>query len=121
MARLQRSGVVALAGLTLALASTPAPAFAKDPVFTAGAARIVTTPPLAGTPAAAAADAKFAPEFANCPAQLFPDRGRFALQEPFSDTNGNGQWDDVPLDSPPDPSKAEPFCYANGNGRWDGM
>ncbi len=34
--------------------------------------------------------------------------------------NGNGQWDDVPVDNP-DPTKAEPFCDANGNGRWDGI
>lgn len=101
----------ALAGALLCLALT-APAHAAAG-FRAGAAREITTPPLAGTPAAAAADAQFAPEFARCPAALFPDRGRFALQEPFVDLNHNGRWDDQP--------QPEPFCDANGNGRWDGI
>ncbi|HEU4978440.1 MAG TPA: hypothetical protein VFT42_06060 [Solirubrobacteraceae bacterium] len=81
--------------------------------FRAGAAREITTPPAAGTAAGAAADAQFAPELARCPPALFPDRGRFALQEPFVDLNHNGQWDDQP--------QPEPFCDANGNGRWDGI
>lgn len=113
---LHRIGVLALA-----LAATfAAPAGAQAAGFSAGAGRVVTTPPRAGTPEAAAADAAFAPEFANCPADLFPDRGRFALQEPFQDVNANGQWDDVPLDAPPQ-APPEPFCDANGNGRWDGL
>src|SRR5436305_10742675 len=97
MARIHQLG--GLAALLLALGAGPAHAAG----FTAGAGAIVTTPPAAGTPAGNAADAAFAPEFANCPAALFPDRGRFALQEPFVDLNGNGQWDDVPIDGS-DPS-----------------
>ena len=110
-----------LAGLLAAfvVAVSAAPAAAAG--FSAGAGMIDTTPPRANAADAAAVDAQFAPEIAQrCPAALFPDRGRFALQEPFVDVNGNGQWDDVPLDSP-DPSRAEPFCDANGNGRWDGI
>ena len=109
----------AIAALVFGVVAAPAPAGAAG--FRAGAGQIVTTPPKAGTPAGDAADAAFAPEIAQrCPAALFPDRGRFALQEPFRDLNGNGQWDDVQPDSP-DPSRAEPFCDANGNGRWDGI
>src|SRR4051795_9053240 len=106
MARVPLAGL--LAALVLGAAAAPAGAAG----YTAGAGEAVTTPPRAGTPAGNAADAEFAPEIAQlCPAQLFPDRGRFALQEPFLDRNGNGQWDDVSLDSP-DPTAAEPFCDA---------
>ena len=95
------------------VAGALSPASAHGAGFRAGAARAITTPPKAGTPSAAAADAAFAPELSRCPAALFPDRGRFALQEPFLDLNGNGQWDDQPV--------PEPFCDANLNGRWDGI
>jgi len=101
-----------LAAALVALA--PAAASAD---FRAGAGMAITTPPAAGTPAGNAADAAFAPEFATlCPAQAFPDRGRFALQEPFKDLNGNGQWDSGENGDTP-----EPFCDANGNGTWDGI
>src|SRR3954453_23356390 len=93
-----RAWGIAIAALLMATATAGAAG------FSAGAGAIVTTPPKAGTPEGNAADEAFAPEFAGrCPAPLFPDRGRFALQEPYVDVNGNGQWDDVPLDSPPDP------------------
>ena len=29
----------------------------------------------------------------TCPAAAFPSAGRFALQEPFDDLNGDDQWD----------------------------
>jgi hypothetical protein len=105
--------VLAAAGAALALL----PAAAQADGYRAGAGMAITTPPLAGTVAGREADAQFAPEFANCPAQAFPDRGTFALQEPFKDLNGNGTWDSGESgDTPP-----EPFCDANGNGRWDGI
>jgi hypothetical protein len=103
----------AAARLLAVLACLAAAAPVQAAGFRAGAAREITTPPPAGSAAGAAADAAFAPELARCPASLFPDRGRFALQEPFVDLNGNGQWDDQP--------QPEPFCDANGNGRWDGI
>jgi hypothetical protein len=117
--------VTVLGCMAAALAYVPA-AHAAD--FMAGAGRQVTTPPEWGTPAADEANAKFAPAFAACAG--FPDRGRFALQEPFRDLNGNRQWDpgaaipspDGGPPPPPDPSNPpEPFCDANGNGRWDGI
>src|SRR5213595_3945397 len=61
--------------------------------FFAGAGSADTTPPLAGSAAGAQADSQFAPSLADCPAPLFGSAGRFALQEPFSDQNGDGQWD----------------------------
>ena len=114
MGRLSLGGLIA----AVVLAVSAAPAAAAG--YTAGAAVQITTPPKAGTPAGNAADAAYAPEFANCPAALYPDRGRFALQEPFRDLNGNGQWDDAPLDGS-SPGTPEPFCDANHNGRWDGI
>ena len=69
----------------LALAAAPT-AHAAD--FLAGAAKQVTSPPLAGTPAGNAADASFAPLFSTVCAG-FPNRGRFALQEPFVHQHGN--------------------------------
>jgi hypothetical protein len=78
--------------------------------FEAGAGRQLITPPTWPSPAADAANAKFAPAFATVCA-AFPDHGRFALQEPFIDNKpANGQWD-----------PGEPFCDANANGRWDGI
>jgi hypothetical protein len=114
-----RARLAAAAGV-LAFALYAASAQAAG--FTAGAAKIVTTPPAAGTAAGNAADAQFAPEIAQrCPAALFPDRGRFALQEPFADLNHDGQWDDAPIDGSGSPTRVEPFCDANGNGHWDGI
>ncbi|MDX6698772.1 MAG: hypothetical protein QOE65_2169 [Solirubrobacteraceae bacterium] len=85
-----------------------------------------TTPPLAGTPAATEANGQ---SFAACPSAAFPHLGRFALQEPFNDQNGNGQWDanvDIaPVVGDQNPPTAtgppEPYCDANGNGHWDGI
>ena len=97
------------------LALAPSAALADG--YRAGAGMAITTPPRAGTVEGRAADAQFAPEFAQrCPAQAFPDRGHFALQEPFKDVNGNGAWDSGETGEAP-----EPFCDANGNGRWDGI
>src|SRR3954453_11288334 len=92
--------------LFAAAASAPS---ASEAAFQAGAGRQVITPPSWPSAAATAANAKFAPAFATACA-AFPDHGRFALQEPFADGDGNGQWD-----------PGELFCDANGNGRWDGI
>src|SRR4051794_15209625 len=69
--------------LVMAWAAGPAQAAG----FQAGAARATTTPPAAGTPAGAAADHQFAGDWATCPSAAFPDRGDWALQEPFKDQN----------------------------------
>jgi hypothetical protein len=99
-------------------------AWASGPVyhFYAGASRADTTPPLAGTPEAQQANDQFARGFSACPSAGFPARGRFALQEPFQDQNGDNQWDPgTDLNSGPDGKQPDPFCDANGNGRWDGL
>jgi hypothetical protein len=90
--------------------------------FYAGAGQADITPPLAGTPAGNAANRRFAPGFAGCPSDAFPSQGRFALQEPFDDLNGDDQWDaGADLNNGPNGQKPDPFCDANGNGRWDGI
>jgi hypothetical protein len=90
--------------------------------FYAGAARVDTTPPLAGTPAAQQADAQFAPGFSACASATFPTLGRFALQEPFRDLNGDNQWDaGTDLNQGPSGKQPDPFCDANANSRWDGI
>src|SRR3954469_24443212 len=96
-----------LVGVLFAVAASAPSASAA--AFQAGAGQKVITPPRWPSPAADAANAKFAPAFATACA-AFPDHGRFALQEPFADGDGNGQWD-----------PGELFCDANGNGRWDGI
>ncbi len=96
-----------LVGCTAVLLVAAPPALAAG--FQAGAGRETITPPAWPSPAADAADAKFAPLFATACA-AFADHGRFALQEPFTDSDGNGQWD-----------PGEPWCDANANGRWDGI
>ena len=113
----------ALTALALpALWAGPAVAGGAAHTFYAGAARIDITPPLAGTPAAQQADAQFAPGLAACPSTAFPASGRFALQEPFVDLNGDNQWDaGTDLNTGPDGRKPDPFCDANANGRWDGI
>ena len=118
--RLERATFILV--LLLALSGTGAGATPARADFLAGAGRQITTPPLAGTPAGAAADAAFAPAFAMCPQPVFPSAGRFALQEPFDDLDGNGQWDaHVDLTGNPPSGPPEPFCDANANGRWDGI
>jgi hypothetical protein len=111
------------AGARAAQGGFPARARAAHGGFLAGAAVQDLTPPLAGTAAAAAADTRFQPNAATlCPAALFPDRGRFALQEPFKDLNGDGQWDaGADLSKGPDGKTPDPFCDTNLNGRWDGI
>jgi hypothetical protein len=88
-----------VAGVAALLAGA-APTSAHAAGFLAGAAREATTPPLAGQP-----DGGFGPSAALCPAALFPNRGLFALQEPYAGSS-----------EPP-----QVFCDANGNGRWDGI
>ena len=113
-----RAGAAVLAIAVLAAA----PAAARGYRFLAGAGRADTTPPLAGTPAGSAADARFAQELGTCPAAAFTSAGRFALQEPFTDLNGDGQWDaGTDLNSGPSGQKPDPFCDANANARWDGI
>jgi hypothetical protein len=51
--------------------------------------------------------------------QLLPGPGR-AVEEPYVDTDGSGDFDYVPSGSG-DALVPEPFCDANGNGRWDGI
>ncbi|MFL5821975.1 MAG: hypothetical protein ACJ764_00880 [Solirubrobacteraceae bacterium] len=115
-----------MAALTAVLAwsaSTASPALGQGGYhFRAGAARVEVTPPLAGTAAGQEADQQFAPQLAACPSTSYPTQGRFALQEPFDDLNGDGQWDaGSDLNQGPNGQKPDPFCDANGNGRWDGI
>ncbi len=107
----------AVLGLVVSLFGAPAVAYgAPGYHFLAGAARLETTPPLAGTPAAAQANQQFAAGLAACPAGAYPSGGRFALQEPFADLNGDSQWDDGVGGK-----LADPYCDANANGHWDGI
>jgi hypothetical protein len=116
---LRRAGALSLLAALLALAP---PSWAHGYRFYAGAGRADITPPAAGTAAAAQIDRQFAPAFALCPAATFPSHGRFALQEPFDDLNGDNQWDaGTDLSGGPDGSKPDPFCDTNGDGRWDGL
>lgn len=97
-----------------------ASAAAATTSYMAGAGSADITPPPSGSAAAAAANSAFGP--ANCPAALFPALGRFALQEPFQDLNGDNQWDaGTDLSSGPNGQKPDPYCDANANGRWDGI
>jgi hypothetical protein len=99
-----------------------APASATAYHFRAGAGRVDTTPPLAGTVAGDQANRQFAPGFAACSAAAFPTQGRFALQEPFNDLNGDQQWDaGADLNHGPNGQKPDPLCDVNANGRWDGL
>lgn len=120
---MRRAGL-ALVAILVAAALAPAGSAAAPAryAFFAGAGQAGTTPPAAGTTPAVQADAAFAPGFAACPATAFGSRGRFALQEPFSDLNGDGQWDGgFDLVHGPTGQKPDPFCDANSNGRWDGI
>lgn len=113
------------AWLATALLWTASPARAAAGAhyrFLAGTGQADTTPPLAGSAAGEAADKQFAPAFADCSSTAFPTQGRFALQEPFDDLNGDNQWDaGTDLNKGPDGKKPDPFCDANANGRWDGL
>ena len=112
-----------LVGLAVgALLALAAPASAHPYRFYAGTGHADITPPAAGTAAGDAADAQFASALTNCPAAAFPASGRFALQEPFNDQNGDGQWDaGLDLNNGPNGQTPDPFCDANANGRWDGI
>lgn len=114
--------VVASVVLLLSLFSSSAFAANGRHRFLAGAGRADTTPPLAGTAAGTQADKDFASASGLCPNAVFPSAGRFALQEPFDDVNGDGQWDaGTDLSSGPNGQTPDPFCDANANARWDGI
>ncbi|HVT34986.1 MAG TPA: hypothetical protein VHE37_05360, partial [Nevskiaceae bacterium] len=101
-----------LIGLLLAL-----PGLAHADGYSAGAARVDTTPP----PFDATADAA---AFPLCPSAVYTGPRRFAFEEPYIDLNGNGRYDygAVDADGNPDPGDPpEPYCDANANGRWDGI
>lgn len=122
------TALLALAGAWMAVAAPGAVGAASSRGhapryrFYAGAARVDITPPLAGSSAGQQADQQFAPGFADCPAAAFPTQGRFALQEPFNDLNGDNQWDaGGDLNNGPSGQKPDPYCDPNGNGRWDGI
>ena len=87
---------------------------AQGATFSAGAARVDTTPPAAGT-------GHDPPELASCPAAIFNGPRRWAQDEPYVDRDGNGQFDYPATNQPPDQNTGEPFCDANGNGRYDGI
>jgi hypothetical protein len=111
-----------LPGVIALVLAAAAPASARGYRFFAGTGRADATPPAAGTAAGNAADAQFGPPAAGCPSAVFPSRGRFALQEPFADLNGDGQWDPgADLNHGPTGQRPDPFCDANANGRWDGI
>src|SRR5205085_8428564 len=117
-----RARVALAAAIAALLATTAAPAGARGYRVYAGAGHAETTPPVAGSPGATAADARFGPSRTICPAAAFPSSGRFALQEPFDDLNGDGQWDaGADLNHGPTGQKPDPFCDANANGGWDGI
>ena len=103
--------------ILLALGTGVSPAAGAG--FLVGTGAYDTTPPLAGTADARAANAQFGSAYASCAS--LGTQGRFALQEPFADTNGNGQWDPGFSLSGAPTGVPEPFCDANGNGRWDGI
>jgi hypothetical protein len=121
MGRKSRIWAVVATLVVMAVCVSTASAAARTYHFYAGAGRADITPPLSGTAAAAAADKQFAPGFASCSA-AFPTQGRFALQEPFDDLNGDNQWDPgTDLNTGPTGQKPDPFCDVNANGRWDGI
>ncbi len=110
---------IALGAALVLAASVPAQAAAR---FLVGASAADITPPLAATAAS---------NPANCDATgLYNGPHLFSLEEPYQDTNGNGQYDaGDPTAQPPVPP--EPFLdcptpTANGgvrppDGRWDGI
>lgn len=120
--RLARRLLVLATVLVTGVACAAADARTPRYHFLAGAAVAAITPPLASTTAAGLVDAQFAPEFARCVSALFPSSGRFALQEPFLDLNGDDQWDaGFDLNGVPTGQRPDPWCDANANGRWDGI
>lgn len=121
--RARRTCAAVAVAATLGLAAGGnALAAAQSYHFYAGAARVDITPPFAHTADGQRADAQFAPGFSACPSASFPTPGRFALQEPFQDLNGDNQWDaGTDLNQGPNGKRPDPFCDANANGRWDGI
>ncbi len=98
------AGVVASAGVAGARpASHPATSRPSTHHFLVGAARIDITPPTFNAHDSATA-------FPNCPSAIFDGPRRWDLEEPYTDTNGDGRY-----------TFGEPFCDANGNTRWDGI
>ena len=85
----------------VALTAPPSASAAVD--FSAGAARIDTTPPRPG-------EAPDPPEFGTCPADVFSGERAFTFDEPYTDLSGDKRF-----------QYGEPYCDANGNGRYDGI
>jgi hypothetical protein len=91
-----------LAAAVVAALLGAAPASAQGgPTFRAGAAAVSFTPPAFG---------RLAHDPADCAGhEAFTGPRRFAFEEPYTDTNGNGQWD-----------PGEPYLDCNHDERWDG-
>jgi hypothetical protein len=96
-------GLCALGLLVLAAGSAPAGASTS---WRAGAARVETTPP----PFDTAADTAAFPSLSG-PRSVFSGPRRFALEEPYRDVDGSGEFN----------YETDLYCDANHNGRWDGI
>lgn len=101
-------GRIAIAALALT-ALFPQAAHAAH--FKVGAARVSTTPP-------AYAVSQDAGAFTGCNAATYNGPRQFAFEEPYTDTDGSG---DFSFPASQGGLVPEPYCDANGNGRWDGI
>src|SRR5437764_1525204 len=101
--RVRACCAVALAATAIGTAATGR---ADAAGYEVGAARVETTPE-------AWSAARYAQAFpeATCPRALYPDHGRFLLEEPYRDLDANGRFD----------YGADVYCDANHNGRYDGI
>ena len=111
---MRQRGGIALAVVVLAvIVAGFAPASASAAPWLIGAAKADTTPPAFD----ANQDLKDFPD-AACPRAFFNAPRLWRFEEPFRDSDGNGEFD---YPDPSRPGSGDQYCDYNHDGRWDGI
>src|SRR5947209_9128533 len=109
---MRAKGGIALAGALLAIAAAAMPASAATP-WLIGAAKVDTTPPAFD----ARQDLVDFPDLV-CPRAVYDAPRLWRFEEPYRDSDGNGEFD---YPDPNKPGSGDQYCDFNHDGRWDGI
>src|SRR5207302_6044840 len=106
-------GGIALAVVLAVVGAGSVPAVASAAPWLIGAAKVDVTPPAFD----ASQDLQDFPD-AACPRAVFNGPRLWRFEEPYRDSDGNGEFD---YPDPSQPGSGDQYCDYNHNGRWDGI
>ena len=110
---MRRRGGIALAVVLAVVGAGSVPAVASAAPWLIGAAKVDVTPPAFD----ASQDLQDFPD-AACPRAVFNGPRLWRFEEPYRDSDGNGEFD---YPDPSQPGSGDQYCDYNHNGRWDGI